>query len=64
MKKLSTGDDSTLGNYKKLAVAFFGAESKAVEFLDKKIEESHNGEGEEVIQDEGQMIHLLMTLSI
>ena len=30
MKKLSTGDDATIGNYLKLATAFFGKESKAV----------------------------------
>jgi hypothetical protein len=63
MRKLSTGDDSTLGNYRKLAAAFFGEDSKAVSFLDEKIAESPNGENEEVVADEGQMVHLLGTLA-
>ena len=60
MKKLSTGDNSTLGNYRKLASVIFGEKSTAVKFLDKKIEEQ--GENEEVIQDETQMIYLLANL--
>lgn len=63
MKKLSTGDDSTLGNYRKLSVAFFGEDSGAVKFLDEKIAESPNGEGEEVIADEGQMVMMLAMAS-
>ena len=39
MRKLSTGDDATLGNYRKLATALFGQESKAVKFLDGKIDQ-------------------------
>lgn len=57
--KLSTGDDSTLGNYRKLCIAHFGAESKAVQFIDKKIAESPHGENEVVIQNESQMLWLL-----
>lgn len=56
MKKLSTGDDSTLGNYKKLA-AIIGP--KAVKFIQDKIDESPNGEDEEVIVNETQMVALL-----
>jgi len=63
MQKLSTGDDATLGNYRKLARAFFGADSKAVKFLDEKIAESRNGANEEVIADERQMIYLLATMA-
>jgi len=59
MKKLSTGMDSTLGNYRKLASAFFGADSNPVKFLDDKIKDAPNGENEEVIADEGQMVYLL-----
>lgn len=59
MKKLSTGDDSTLGNYRKLCTTFFGKESKAVEFFDKKIKESPKGENEEVIADESQMLFMI-----
>lgn len=63
MRKLSTGDDATLGNYRKLATALFGQESKAVKFLDGKIDQSPNGENEEVIVDESQMIYLLVTMA-
>ena len=63
MQKLSTGDDATLGNYRKLATVFFGPDSKAVKFLDDKIAESPNGENEEVIADEGQMVYLLGTMA-
>jgi len=59
-RKLSTGDDSTLGNYRKLAAAMFGEGSYAVEFLDAKIAEQ--GADEEVIADEGQMIGVLASL--
>lgn len=43
MIKLSTGVDSTLGNYRDLANAFFGEDSPQVKFLDEKIAESPNG---------------------
>ena len=63
MKKLSTGDDATLGNYRKLASVFFGKNSKAVKFLDDKITTSKNGDKEEVLTDETQMIRLLFEIS-
>jgi hypothetical protein len=63
MQKLSTGDDATLGNYRKLAIIFFGSDSEAVKFLDDKIAENPKGENEEVIVDEGQMVHLLGTIT-
>ena len=59
MQKLSTVDDSTLGSYKKLAVIFG---EKAVDFIQRKIDESPNGENEEVIAHESQMIQLLATM--
>ncbi len=59
MRTLTTGDDSTLGNYKKLSEIFFGKDSGAVKFLETKIAESPNGEDEEVIVAESQMIVLL-----
>jgi hypothetical protein len=62
MKKLSTGADSTLKEYRKLASVVFGEMSKAVEFIDGKIRESANGEDEEVIADEGQMVMLLSSM--
>jgi len=64
MRKLSTGQDSTLGNYMILTRIFFGEGSKAVAYLQKKIDESPNGAGEEVIADESQMVHLLGQIHI
>lgn len=61
-KKLSTGLDSTLGNYRLLTMAFFGSESKAVAWLDKKIEEAPNGKDEEVIANERQMLAVIVTI--
>jgi len=61
MKLLSTGQDSTLGNYRKLAEAF-GMSELALKFLDDKIAAAPHGENEEVLADEGQMIHLLVSL--
>lgn len=58
MKKLSTGDDSTLGNYRKLVKETFG-EGKALEFIEKKIAEAPKGQNEEVLADEAQMFWLL-----
>ncbi|MBK8467644.1 MAG: hypothetical protein IPL32_17660 [Chloracidobacterium sp.] len=63
MKKLSTGDDSTLKNYRKLASMVFGADSPQVKYLDEEIAKSPNGENEEVIADEGQVLYLLGSLS-
>lgn len=62
MIKLSTGQDSTLGEYLKLSTAFFGAESKATQFIQNKIANSPNGANEEVIADESQMLYLLETM--
>lgn len=62
--KLSTGQDSTLGNYMILTRIFFGEGSKAVAYLQKKIDESPNGAGEEVIAEESQMVHLLGQIHI
>ena len=64
MRKLSTGQDSTLGSYRKMAVAVFGEDSKAVQFLDEKIAESPNGEDEEVIAEESQAVAMLGKLHI
>jgi hypothetical protein len=56
MKQLSTGQDSTLGTYRKFAVIFG---PKAIEFFDEKIKEAPNGENEEVLTDESQMMFLM-----
>lgn len=63
MNKMSTGDDATLGNYRKMTIAVFGKDSKAVKFLDDKIVDSPNGEDEEVLSDESQMVYLLGTIA-
>jgi hypothetical protein len=55
--KLSTGVDSTLKNYRDMCMAMFGADSKSVEFFNKKIEDQ--GEDEPVLSDEQQMIYLI-----
>jgi len=60
--KLTTGDESTLGNYLKLTSAIFGKDSGATKFLEDLIEKSILGENEAVLQDERQMIQLLKTL--
>ena len=61
MKMLSTGEPSTLGTYKKMCVIFG---QKAIDFIQAKIDESPNGEDEEVIADEGQMIYLLSQIGL
>lgn len=61
--KLSTDADSTLGEYRKLSAAVFGENSKATQFIDAKIAESRNGEKEEVLTDETQMLNMLMRLA-
>lgn len=59
MIKLSTGQDSTLGNYRDLSAAFFGEGSTQTKFFDDKIAVSTAGREEEVIAAESQMIFLL-----
>lgn len=61
MLKLSTGDDSTVGNWINLATAVFGEDSKQVAFLKTKITED-NGLDEEVIADERQLLMVLLSL--
>lgn len=62
MIKLSTGEDSTLGNYKKLVESMLGLDSPALLFLNEKIKNSDKKEDEEVLADEGQMVYLLMNM--
>ena len=63
MKKLSTGANSTLGEYRKLCVMFFGVRSHATKYFDRLIKESPNGENEEVITEESQMLYLVGQLA-
>jgi len=60
MFNISTGEPSTLGTYRKIALAIaFNENNPAVQFFDKKIKESPNGENEMVIAHETQMILLI-----
>lgn len=61
---LSTGERSTLGAYRRLAVSVFGEDSAATKFIDKKIEESPSGEYEPVVLPEGQVLFILASLSL
>lgn len=63
MRKLSTGQDSTLENWILLSSATFGEYSESTIFLQDKANESPNGIKEEVISDEGQLLLFLMTLN-
>ena len=64
MKTISTGGPSNLETYRNIALALSlqNENSKAVKFIDKKIQESPNKEKEEVIADEREVIHLILTL--
>ena len=63
MRTISTGEPANLETYRNIALALTGNEnSKAVKFIDKKIQESPNKEKEEVIADEREVIHLILTL--
>lgn len=60
MNKLSTGQDSTLGNWLNLSRLVFGENSPASKFLESKIHESPDGENGEVLADEGQLLNVLV----
>ena len=64
METISTGEPANLETYRNIALALSlqNENSKAVKFIDKKIQESHNKEKEEVIADEREVIHLILTL--
>lgn len=64
MKTISTGEPSNLETYRNIALALLlqNENSKAVKFINKKIQESPNKEKEEVIADEREVIHLILTL--
>ena len=63
MKTISTGEPSNLETYRNIALALSlqNENSKAVKFIDKKIQESPNKEKEEVIADEREVIHLILS---
>ena len=64
MRTISTGEPSNLETYRNIALALSlqNENSKVVKFFDKKIKESPNKEKEEVIADEREVIHLILTL--
>src|SRR4030095_8803987 len=62
VNKLSTGQDSTLGNWLALCIAVLGEDSAAVAFLREKIATAPHGADEEVIADERQLLHALLRL--
>ena len=63
MKRLSSGEPPTLGTYLKIAKRISPAgNTTAIEFFEKKISESSQGEAEEVTQDEAHMMHLIEEL--
>ena len=64
MRTISTGEPSNLETYRNIALALSlqNENSKAVKFFNKKIQESPNKEKEEVIADEREVIHLILTL--
>ena len=64
MRTISTGELANLETYRNIALALSlqNENSKAVKFFDKKIQESPNKEKEEVIADEREVIHLILTL--
>ena len=59
---ISTGEPSTLRTYRKIAAVLTGEDSPATKMLDDKIKEQ--GEDMEVIQDEGQMLMLIVTMGL
>lgn len=63
MNMLSTGMPSNLKSYKKLCELFFGPESVQYNFIARKIAASPNGEDEEVIAEESQMLYLLQSMA-
>ena len=63
MRTISTGESANLEIYRNIALALTGNKnSKLVKFIDKKIQESPNKEKEEVIADEREVIHVILTL--
>ena len=56
--KLSTGQDSTLGNWRLLCAAVFGKDSPSVRYFDAKI--ADQGADMWVVADEQQMMYVVL----
>jgi hypothetical protein len=54
---------ATLGYHLKMCKLVFGENSKATQFIEKKIAEAPNGENEDVVADESQIIMVLQALN-
>lgn len=61
LKNFASGEPSTLGTYRKIAVALTGENSQATKLLDEKIKEQ--GENAKVLQDEWQMVALIVGMT-
>jgi len=61
MHKLSTGEESTLGVWKKLVLAAFGS-GPALDYIENKIKVSPHGEQELVVVDERNLLAMLIEL--
>ena len=55
-------EQRTLGFYRDIAKVLIGEDSKAVAFLDKRIESNPNGRDEVVVQAESQMMYLICNM--
>lgn len=60
MRTLSTGEPSTLANWRKWAVTMFGDDSPAVAYLSRQI--TLEGENAEVVTDETLLLKLLCAM--
>lgn len=58
---LSTGQESTIGNWIDLSSAVFGHDSKQVEFLKSLVTEESGLDGL-ILADETQMLHVLANI--
>ncbi len=63
MIKLSSGHNSTLGNWLALVSAVMGPDCPAAAFLRAEIEKAESGEDEQVLADERQFINVLANMN-
>lgn len=63
MKKLSTGQDSTLENWIKNCERFFGKDSVQAQHFRNKAESAPKGLREEVVTDENQLLMMLVSMT-
>ena len=56
IRKLSTGEEPTLGNYRKMAKLLFGENSNAVFWMDLKISAEEEGADTVILVEERQVV--------